>query len=548
MILNHATLDQAGDYDVAIVGGGTAGLIVANDLSGKGLKVVVLEGGGLKRQPRSQDLYGGEVVEPDIHPELTSYRVRAVGGTSRIWGGRVIPFDPIDFEERAWVPGSGWPFGFETLRPYYERAMQALEAGRYAYSPETALPGGRRELAPGIDGPHLTTTIERFSKPTNVWRRHGRALTQAPDVHLVLNATVTAMRLRPDARTVSHLEVRGPDGTERRVRARATVLALGALETARLLLASNDVRTAGIGNEHDHVGRNYMSHLCTTAGTLTFAGRGTDIAYDYERDADGIYVRRRLWLNEEAQRTFGLLNTTFRTHLPDAGNPDHGNAILSAMFLFKSFVLIEYARKFSERRADAGSYLRHCANILRQPRRIARFGGNWVTGRILADRKIPSVVLGSDDNRYVLEFHAEQAPNPDSRVTLSDRRDRLGMPQLKVDWRLSALDIDSIKRSYHVLASELSRTGTGRLDYDEEELVDRTRRHGLVGGHQIGTTRMADDPRRGVVDRDCRVHGTSDLYVASASVFPSSGQANPTHTIAALALRLSERLTQDLRR
>lgn len=547
MILTHAELGEASPYDVAIVGGGTAGLIVAHDLSGRGLRVVVLEGGGLKREARSQDLYSGELTDPDIHPELTSYRVRAVGGTSRIWGGRVIPLDPIDFEARAWVPGSGWPFGFDHLKPYYERAMQALEAGRYAYAPETALPNGRRELAPGIDGPHVTTTVERFSKPTNLWRLHGAALTRAEDVHLVMEATVTALRLRPDGASVSHLEVRAPDGTLRTVRARATVLALGALETARLLLASNDVRGAGIGNQSDHVGRHYMSHLCTTAGTLTFAGRGADIAYDYERDADGIYVRRRLWLNEEAQRRFGLLNTTFRTHLPDAGNPDHGNAILSAMYLFKSFVLSEYARKFSERRADAGGHLRHCANILRQPLRIARFGGTWLTDRILAERKLPSVVLGSADNRYVLEFHAEQAPNPDSRVTLSDRRDRLGMPQLKVDWRLCALDLDSIKGAYRLLAEELSRSGSGRLDYDEDELVDRTRRHGIVGGHQIGTTRMADDPRRGVVDRDCRVHGTSDLYVASASVFPSSGQANPTHTIAALGLRLSERLAQTLR-
>ncbi|SFG45318.1 GMC oxidoreductase [Methylobacterium gossipiicola] len=547
MILNQAELGAAGAYDVAIVGGGTAGLIVAHALSGKGLRVVVLEGGGLQRQARSQDLYGGQVSEPEIHPELTSYRVRAVGGTSRIWGGRVIPFDPIDFEARPWVPGSGWPFGFETLEPYYERAMQVLEAGRYDYAPETALPNGRREFAPGIDGPHVTTTLERFSKPTNLWRRHGAVLTGAADVHVVLDATVTALRLRPDGGGLSHLEVKDPDGILRTVRARATVLALGALETARLLLASNDVHAAGIGNAHDQVGRNYMSHLCTTAGTLSFAGRATDIAYDYERDPDGIYVRRRLWLNAEAQRRFGLLNTTFRTHLPDAGNPDHGNAILSAMYLFKSFVLSEYARKFSERRADAGGHLRHCANILRQPLRIARFGRTWLTDRILAERKLPSVVLGSANNRYVLEFHAEQAPNPDSRVTLTDRCDRLGMPQLKVDWRLCALDFDSIKGAYRLLAAELARSGVGRLDYDEDELIARTRRHGIVGGHQIGTTRMADDPRQGVVDRDCRVHGTSDLYVASASVFPSSGQANPTHTIAALGLRLSERLVEVLR-
>lgn len=534
-------------YDVAIVGGGAAGLSLARELSGAGLSIIVLEAGGYKRTKASQEFYRGEVVDPKVHPWIDSYRVRAIGGSSRIWGGRTIPFDPIDFVARDWVPGSGWPFGFDELEPYYRRAVPETEAGRPAFLPSDALPGSQRELAPGLDGELFETTVERFSKPTNFWRLHGDALRAATDVHVVREAPVTGIRLTADGHSVAQLDVAVPEGRTLAVKARRYVLALGGLETTRLLLASNDVRPNGVGNDADQLGRNYMSHLCTTAGTVTFSSPPDAIAYDYERDELGIYVRRRLALTHLAQMRFGLLNTTFRTHLPEPANPAHGDAILSAMFLVKNLVLYEYARKFQEGRVTQAERLGHLRNILSQPLRLTRFGINWLRRRTLADRKLPSVVLGSSLNTYVLEFHAEQAPNPDSRLTLSDERDALGVPRLKVDWRITDLDIASLKRSYALLRDELARTGTGKLVYDPDDLEDRTRRHGVVGGHHIGTARMSVDPAKGVVDPDLRVHGISDLYVASSAVFPTSGQANPTLTIVALTLRLAGHLKAELR-
>ena len=290
-----------------------------------------------------------------------------------------------------------------------------------------------------------------------------------------------------------------------------------------------------------------MSHLSATAGIITFGGQPHDVGYDYERDNDGIYLRRRLWLNEAAQHRFELLNTTFQTHLPDPSNPAHGDAILSAMFLVKDLVLYEYSRKFSESEVGWRERARHILNILRQPARLTKFGFNWLHKRAFADRKLPSLVLGSSLNRYTLQFVAEQSPNPSSRLTLCSDRDRLGMPRLRVDWRPCALDFESIRRSYRILSDELARTGTGRLEYDGEALADRARRHGVVGGHHIGTTRMSDDPQQGVVNADCRVHDVENLFVLSSSVFPTSGQANPTLTLLALALRLADKLEMQLR-
>ncbi len=472
--------------------------------------------------------------------------MRALGGTSSIWGGRCIPLDPIDFERRAWVPESGWPLDYATLHPYYLRAMGCAEAGAYLFDPRQALPGEQAELAPNLDGEIFRTTIERFSKPTNFWRLYGSELSRSAGVRLAINAAVKAIRLGPDGRKVDHLEVVRPDGHATKVRANCYVLALGALETTRLLLASNEQNPAGVGNDHDHLGRYYMSHLCATEGVVTFSGAPSAIAHDYQRDPDGVYLRRRLWTTEQAQREHQLLNTTIRTHLPEPADPSHNDAILSAMFLVKDLVLYEYSRRFSENPVTLGARIKHVLNVMNQPARLGGFGAGWMKDRVFADRKRPSVVLGSKLNRYVLEFHAEQAPNPDSRLTLSEERDAHGVPRLRVDWRYLPIDIESLQKVYGLLDQELQRSGAGQLSYDPQRLAERAERHGVVGGHQIGTTRMSAEPQDGVVDPHCRVHGLENLYVASNSVFPTSGQANPTLTLLALTLRLADHLAGQL--
>ncbi len=538
--------DSAPEFDLCIVGGGAAGLTLAASMIDSGLTVAVIEAGGYKPDAKGLDAYSGEVVDPKAHPFLHHFRVRAIGGASRIWGGRCIPFDSIDFAERPWVSGPGWPISLQSLEPYYVAAQDAAEAGPFDYDPGHALPGRPAEFAPGLDGAMIQTRLERFSKPTDFWRRYGAVLTAAKNVQVFLNAPVTGLRLKPDGAAVDHVEVAAGDRRVR-VRARCYVIAMGGLETTRLLLASNDVRPAGIGNDHDQLGRYYMSHLAATAGQVTFNGDPSAINYDYEKDAAGVYVRRRLWITEQAQRELQGLNVIFRTHLPDPVNPAHGDPILSAMYLVKDLVLYEYSRKMRDGGPGWGGRLRHVGNILGHPFKLAGFGVRWVRDRILAERKLPSVVLGSPTNRYPIEFHAEQAPNSDSRLTLASDRDGYGMPRLKVDWRLSDIDLDSLKRAYALLASELERTGVGRLDYDPDDVAARAVAEGAYGGHHLGATRMAADPRQGVVDTDCRVHGVTNLYIASGSVLPTSSQANPTLTILALTLRLGDRLKADLK-
>ena len=524
------------EYDICIVGAGAAGLTLAARLAGSGQRVLLLEAGGREETEAGRDAYRGEVADPALHWPLDTYRLRALGGTSRIWGGRVIPYDAIDFEKRDWVPHSGWPIGPEALARYYPAALAAAEGGRFDFTPSGP-------MVPGLDGDALVTTVERFSRPTHFWRRYGTALTSARNVDVVSEAAVTAIRLTPAGDHVDHVVVHRRNGVTRRARARQYVLAMGGLETTRLLLASNDILPEGIGNAGGWLGRGYMCHLAGNFGEVRFHGDPRAIGFDYERDVDGIYTRRRLAVSAEAQRALRLMNFTARLHIPDANDPAHGNAVLSAIFLAAFAVKYEYSRAMREGDRSWPVMRAHWANIARDPLRLAHFAATWGRKRYLASRRIPSIALYARNGVYPIEFHCEQAPNPDSRVTLSDERDAFGMPRLRVDWRVTPLDLATVRGAYRLIARELERTGTGTLHFDDEAVESAVLRSGAYGGHHSGTARMAESPRDGVVDADCRVFGTDNLFLASGAVLPTSSQANPTLTILALALRLADHLT-----
>ena len=543
MIVDASALDGEGQpYDVVILGGGAAGLTLAAALSqanstGTRQRVLVLEGGNDKRD-KVQDVFRGEVLTPDRHGPTEHFRVRALGGSSLIWGGRCLPYDPIDFADRPWVPMPGWPIPYQSFEPWYLKAHEAAETGEFLYRPA-------RPMVRGLDGELIETTLERFSRPTNFRRRYAELIETSPDVSVMLDAHVTGIRLAQDGASVDHVEVTAPGGRRVKVRGRDYALAAGGLESVRMLLASNDVQPDGIGNAHGWLGRCYMCHMSATLGTVTFAGPPSSILGDYERDRDGVYLRRRLWLTEKAQRELQILNLAFRTHIPDAIDPVHGDPVLSLTYLARHFVKYEYSRRLREARLAPAQHVRHLTNVATQPVRLSRFVLNWIHKRYMQDRRIPSIVLPSSQNRYPMEFHSEQAPNPDSRLTLSTERDAYGMPRLRVDWRTIPLDLATVRRAYGLLASELARTRTGTLEFPaEQELEAVVLGEGAYGGHHIGAARMSARPQDGVVDPDCRVHGVRNLFVTSAAVLPTSSQANPTLTVLALTFRLADHLRQ----
>lgn len=518
----------------------------ALELAKMGHSVILLEAGGKDRAGKSQDLYRGEVVDPERHLSLESDRYRQLGGTTGVWGGRCIPFDPVDFEKRDFVPHSGWPITRTDLDPYFVKANKYCQCGRSDFDSTTSLPDSSKDMIPGFkDGDVETHSIERWSPPTNFGKEYREDLKKSDNIRVLMYAVCVGLDMNEDGTSVAALDVATPSGSSKRFRIEAgrVILSGGGLETTRLLLASDKRNAGGIGNHSDWLGRGYQCHISGIIAKVRFQD-DANIVYGYEVDPDGVYCRRRLTISDEAQKRDGLLNIHILLDRPLVGDPEHGNAILSMTFLAKA--LAQKARTRSSGGGKYSLYWRHALNVLSGAPEVLSFLPQWCRKRFVHGRRVPSLLLRSPNNTYHLYYHTEQIPNRDSRVSLSDEKDVLGMRMLKVDYRIADADVESILKTHELIKREFSSQGCGELSFLEDNPREEIRNHCAVLGHHIGTTRMSEDPSEGVVDPDCKVHGISNLYIASSSVFPTSSQANPTLTIVAMALRLTEHIGHPL--
>lgn len=550
MILDAATLldGTALQADLCIAGAGAAGIALALALADSGLSVLLLEAGGEREDPTVQDAYAGTVADERMHSPLNHYRQRRFGGSTTIWGGRCMPLDPIDFVQRDWIPASGWPIGVQDLAPWYPEANRLCEAGEFAYTVAEAFgPASRRALVEGFASEAFRTdTLERFSLPTDFARRWRRPLERAPRLRVLLGASVAQLAFEPGGRLLGGLTARTAGGRVLQVLARRYVLAAGGLEIPRLLLASPGASGRGVGNAHDVVGRYYMCHLAGTLGSIELAP-GHAAWHGYDVADDGVYCRRRFALTAAAQQRLQAGNFVARLHHPRITDPHHRTGILSLLYLAKSVIPYEYGKRLhGGEPVGPGIWLAHVRNVAADVPGVARFLAHWLRHRTLAERKFPSVIVPPRQPRYSLDFHAEQVPLRESRVTLGEGRDAHGMPRLHVDWRYAPQDVATVQRAVAQLAADFAASGTGRFDYDPGEVEAEMTRYGAYGGHHIGTARMGADPRTSVVNADCRLHEVDNLYLAGSAVFPTSSQANPTLTIVALALRLADHLRGQL--
>lgn len=530
--------------DICIVGSGPAGVSLALRLAGTGISVLLLESGGLEESKATSELLKGEVVDASLHSAPHRYRHRVLGGATRTWGGRCIPLDPIDFEQRPWVPEGGWPIPFSEVKSFYPAALQIAEAGEFDFSAQTSALKPDLQMISAFNSVHFDLdNLERISRPTDFGRRYLKSLQQAQNIRVILNATCTELLCADNGDTVKKAEIRSSSGRRVFVKAEKFVVAVGGIETPRLLLNSRRHRANGIGNDNDLVGRYYMCHIAGIVGKVTFASDKGEIFHGYEKTWDGVYFRRRLRLKDGAQRIEQVGNIVMRLHHRRVSDPSHGSAVLSSIFMAKPLISYEYSKRIhGDDELYLKDYCRHVLNIIRHPFEIVTFLWDWLWKRILASRKFPSLVVVPKNHVYSLDIHAEQVPRRDSRISLSDMKDRFGKPCAKIDWRYSAADIKTVERTLSLFSKELNSSGVGQVEIDFANLERDLLRDGAYGGHHIGATRMADSPERGVVDRNCKVFGINNLYIAGSAVFPTSGQANPTLTIIALALRLADHL------
>ena len=523
------------ETDLCIVGSGPAGLSIAKEFAGRRLQVWVLESGGITEEADTQSLYKIENVGDPRRIEQDRIRSRIYGGTSRLWTGRCAPLSPEDYQHRTWIPYSGWPFDHAEIEPYLERAGDNLGLGPNCYDERlweqfrTTAPGKRpvAEL--------LQPTYWQFSRgrknPQEPSRFHTDIdLASADNIHVLLHANVTHLNTNPQGQRVESVEVSTLEHNKALIKAKAVVLACGGIENARLLLASNRIMPQGVGNQNDVVGRFLMDHPLCTIGLFD-----EQISYEV-RDCFGQY-----WLDRGQNRHVYLHGLSLGHHVQKREGLLRCDAFVEDRFGAQGDYWAAI-RRLKQQREVSQNFFEDALLALSNSRNL----GKDIHRRYVKHR--PPLMK---PERVELNCMLEQLPNPNSRVTLSpDQTDQLGMPLSRLDWKMDALELKTLQRMSQLIAQEFQRLGFPQptvpewLTQGESSQGDRWKHYITDKSHHIGTTRISANPKTGVVDENCQVHGVNNLFIAGSSVFPTSGTANPTLMIVALSIRLADWLQE----
>jgi choline dehydrogenase-like flavoprotein len=528
------------DTDICIVGAGAAGMVLAAELGKMGYRVLLIEAGKRRGGGPSQKLYEGEVTDTERHLPPDRDRFRGLGGSSGAWGGRCMPFDPVDFTPRPEIDSPGWPIGAADLAPWYRKAQAYVDCGRYAYTADQA--GLDGDLIGGLKSDIVRTdTLERWSPPTHFGKALAPELDAMPNVTVLTGLVATGVTRQPGARPVYEVQLTTlPKLRQVQVTAKAIVLSGGGLETTRILLQSASGDQPAVGDHSGWLGRGYMCHVMGTIARIRLAP-DTRVIFGFEKDADGVFIRRRLTLSAETLRAHELPNMYTLLDRPLMNDANHGSALLSLAYLVKRVLKPQSRGGYS---GQDSALFAHVRNLFFGAPQALSVLPKLGRERFLSGRRLPSLLEAGEDNTYYLTFHAEQTPSKDSRITLADTRDMTGMRRLRVEPHQTEKDIDGIVRAHQLIGAELERAGVGTLEFLSDDPVALVKGSNFTLGHHIGTTRMSADPSTGVVDENLKVHGTENLFIASASVFPTSSQAHPTLTILALAIRLAHHLKE----
>lgn len=515
---------------ICIVGGGVAGIALALNLARQKIDVCLIESGGLIADPATDDLYRGDNIGIPYAFDC-GYRSRFFGGSSNCWGGWNRPLEPLDFATRNWVPHSGWPLSAAEMQPYYQRTHELLQLGPTRFDAEfwSAALSHPRVVRAALSGGRAIDSFTQFSPPTRMGKVYRHALDTNPYIRVFLHANVVNIDTNANADSVAQVDIATLTGRRFAVRADYFVLAAGGIENARLLLASNRTQTEGLGNAHDLVGRFFMDHPRLHSGIVKLRKqfRGNKL-YDIKHQDKSRIVRAH---DTSVAAQFVLTPETVAQE-----QVLHARVWLRSVFVGEDSAAVAALHRFTQ------TYLRDANMNLRPlPDLLAMLRDPFsVLGYILA-RAFPVRPLLRGIR---FEIIAEPDPNPASRVTLSNERDALGMPRVAVNWRLGPLVRKTFERTLVIVSEELARAGVADAVLPDPICTDNWDQTLDSTWHHMGTTRMHDSPAHGVVDRNCRVHGIRNLFIAGSSVFPTGGANFPTMTLAALALRLSDHLIE----
>lgn len=548
--------------DVCIIGAGAAGITLARQLSGQHFQVSLLESGGLEYEAETQALYQAENQGLDYFP-LETARLRFLGGSTNHWGGVCRPFDELDFVSRPWVPYSGWPISKADLQAYYTQAAALCQLPSTEWdAPYWAAQDQFSALA--FRSARLQTRVAQVvpHAQRSFGKNHLNTLQNAANITIYLHANVTELTSDETGNRVTALQIACLNGNRFTLQAKVVILAAGGVENARLLLLSNRQQSAGLGNQHDQVGRFFLEHPRLVAGHIIPVDPYLNLGFYGPHEVNGTMIQSYLALSAETLKREQLVDV--QLDLDAVYDPTYAAALKAdGVNSFKAlWERITDGKPLDHFGQHVGNIVHDLLNwqestvqiaplplpnpeaiskILRteraqRPQLISEFLGNIALA-------VYNEIYGGVPLTYIqVTARLEQTPNPNSRVTLSTERDVLGLPRTQLDWQLSDLDKRSLLRSLEILGAELGSAGLGRLQILVDEAAQDWPDTLRGGWHHMGTTRMSNDPRQGVVDANCRVHGLSNLYIAGSSVFPTAGAGTPTLTLVALALRLADHI------
>ncbi len=489
------TSNKTIETDVCIVGAGAAGITMALELADIQIQVCLVESGGFYRDQETQDLYRGKSVGVPYDLQTQIARIRRFGGSTHHWASLCIPLDTIDFEKRSWIPYSGWPFSKKHLDSYYERAQKICQIGKYSYNVADWETEQKQKL-PFKDDTIISTIMQLSNGPAiNFGDAYKNAIKKAPNIKTFLHSNVIHLEANEYLKNIQHVQIACLNNNQFRIKAKHYILAAGGLEIPRILLYSNNRQKNGLGNQNDLVGRFFMEHP-------HFRKTGVILLSDPN-------ISTKLYIPHQVKnhKIWCLLKLSEKTLLREK--------LANYLCFLSPVILNRYDTNYSS------------LNNLRE---------SFFSIDQMTKKPITKNGYSIKDLSYfsILQEEIEQLPNPESRITLIDEKDALGMNRLQLNWKISKFDIESRDRSREIIAANLALSGLGRMKIEDKSIHS--------GKHHMGTTRMHENPKHGVVDKDCKVHGLSNLFIASSSVFPTGGSANPTLTIIALAIRLTDHI------
>lgn len=530
--------DKNLETHVCIIGAGPAGLTIAREFANQNFQITLLESGGFEFDPEIQTLSEGTAIG-DPYSVISNTRLRQFGGTSHTWEGqngykqygfRCLPLDEIDFEQRDWLPYSGWSFTKSDLDPFYERAHQVCQIGSYTYKVEEWEDRRAKQLPFKSD--RIGTSMSQYGLRYPFTEEYPQQIKQTLNITTIIYATVVEIVTDDSNQTVTRLRIAASKDKQVWLSAKIFILATGGFENARLLLASNQQQASGLGNQNDVVGRYFMDRPILRCSLIPYNHKLLEqtALYDIYR-TKGVPVMARVRLSEDLMRREHLLNNGAQ--------------------LFP---------RPQERQRKATLAVRSLASAIRDRQSLPNITKNLVTalsgtdylvaaGFWAAIRKIPSFRRGDWSylpyeklrfSKFEVFYQIEQAPDPNNRVTLGAERDFLGQNMVEVHWKLNPIDIQNAVRVQEIWAEEFDKAGLGKLQFAKKR--EDWKFENLAMHHHIGSTRINNDPKQGVVDANCKVHGISNLFIAGSSVFPTAGYSNPTLTIIALSLRLADHI------